>query len=138
MYYTNIIYIRFFFIDGEKKIIKKLCRRKKYFSGSRQGSSKRAQTKSTAIVCMILSPIYLIYSMLSIFFQYFIADISNWLHPIYRVSTSQNTKEGKILCNCDSSRFFIGFKILSCAPWVRGFLGWSTTYLKHSIPFTQH
>ena len=30
--------------------------KKKYFSGSRQGSSKRAQTKSTAIVCMILSP----------------------------------------------------------------------------------
>lgn len=43
--------------------------KKKYFSGSRQGSSKRAQTKSTAIVCMILSPIYLIYSMLSIFFN---------------------------------------------------------------------
>lgn len=31
MYYTNIIYIRFFFIDGEKKIIKKLCRRKNIF-----------------------------------------------------------------------------------------------------------
>ena len=90
--------------------------KKKYFSGSRQGSSKRAQTKSTAIVCMILSPNILDLFNAIHFFQYFIADISNWLHPIYRVSTSQNTKEGKILCNCDSSRFFIGFKILSCAP----------------------
>ena len=44
MYYTNIIYILDFFHRWRKKDYKEIMQKKKYFSGSRQGSSKRAQT----------------------------------------------------------------------------------------------